>query len=459
MEHHPGNMGPPQGPMSNEMAFAQHQNSGHNVPHHVFSHNSPTHNNSRMSFTPLNQPPATRIAHPQSDNILSGEPISENGSSSDSVSADLTSVITAIESSAASCNGRDSPTVKQNREKESHKAPNSSHTSASLTPLMNGDASFHNKSTVEITAKNSTGDSRVSEVQNVKAVEDQSSVKTRNKSNSKTDATFNEPSTVDVDVKVKPSIEKVRLTPSSTNGKADINNDVASDKLSIKNRDISADPENSATMEGKRDTEKSSVNNSNSKPDPKSKGQSIGSSKSDNVIQTVEVSSKTTSSSGSNEGDKRMIDGPSASGDYPNLSNSSAPPKPAVKAPEPACAKTWANIASVKTPNIPNDGATATRPVYNAVEGGSVNSYSNDSAYYKSNDQFVPSHHDDNSGSRNSNYDSFDASSLVDENDPIAIRLGEHLQKYSLDHRSIPLAPRGLCNQSNYCFLNATLQV
>jgi ubiquitin carboxyl-terminal hydrolase 10 len=51
-----------------------------------------------------------------------------------------------------------------------------------------------------------------------------------------------------------------------------------------------------------------------------------------------------------------------------------------------------------------------------------------------------------------------DSSSLTDENDPIALRLGEFLATYTLDHHSLALSPRGLCNQSNFCYINATLQ-
>lgn len=34
----------------------------------------------------------------------------------------------------------------------------------------------------------------------------------------------------------------------------------------------------------------------------------------------------------------------------------------------------------------------------------------------------------------------------------------EFLSKYQLNHSSVSLQPRGLCNRSNYCYINAILQ-
>lgn len=45
------------------------------------------------------------------------------------------------------------------------------------------------------------------------------------------------------------------------------------------------------------------------------------------------------------------------------------------------------------------------------------------------------------------------------EDDPVAIKLGEYLSNYVLDHHTFSLTPRGLSNQSNFCYINATLQV
>ncbi|XP_056641731.1 ubiquitin carboxyl-terminal hydrolase 10 [Diorhabda sublineata] len=42
--------------------------------------------------------------------------------------------------------------------------------------------------------------------------------------------------------------------------------------------------------------------------------------------------------------------------------------------------------------------------------------------------------------------------------DPESFRLGEFLSSYTLDGRTISLEPRGLLNQSNYCYINSILQ-
>ncbi|CAG7716892.1 unnamed protein product [Allacma fusca] len=51
-----------------------------------------------------------------------------------------------------------------------------------------------------------------------------------------------------------------------------------------------------------------------------------------------------------------------------------------------------------------------------------------------------------------------DPSCLSNENDSLAIRLGEFLANYVLDHHATALTPRGLTNQSNFCYINSTLQ-
>ena len=53
----------------------------------------------------------------------------------------------------------------------------------------------------------------------------------------------------------------------------------------------------------------------------------------------------------------------------------------------------------------------------------------------------------------------FDTSCLNNESDALAIRLGEFLANYTLNHQATALTPRGLTNQSNFCYINATLQV
>lgn len=36
--------------------------------------------------------------------------------------------------------------------------------------------------------------------------------------------------------------------------------------------------------------------------------------------------------------------------------------------------------------------------------------------------------------------------------------LKEFLSEYQLNHHAVSLQPRGLCNRSNYCYINAILQ-
>ncbi|XP_077291434.1 ubiquitin specific protease 10 isoform X2 [Arctopsyche grandis] len=43
-------------------------------------------------------------------------------------------------------------------------------------------------------------------------------------------------------------------------------------------------------------------------------------------------------------------------------------------------------------------------------------------------------------------------------NDPLAYARGEFLSVYQLNHHTVSLQPRGLCNRSNYCYINAILQ-
>jgi len=52
----------------------------------------------------------------------------------------------------------------------------------------------------------------------------------------------------------------------------------------------------------------------------------------------------------------------------------------------------------------------------------------------------------------------FDPAYLSNEDDPTALSLGEFLANYNLNHHSLSLTPRGLSNQSNFCYINATLQ-
>lgn len=113
--------------------------------------------------------------------------------------------------------------------------------------------------------------------------------------------------------------------------------------------------------------------------------------------------------------------------------------------------RSWASIASVKTPNIPNNGA-------NYVNGRQVGIDLRSSEAAAS----TPSALGDQLAGKERK-EGFDLASemdfAMDEFDPVAYRLGEHVAKYALDHQSISLAPRGLYNQSNSCFVNAILQV
>lgn len=125
--------------------------------------------------------------------------------------------------------------------------------------------------------------------------------------------------------------------------------------------------------------------------------------------------------------------------------------------------RSWASIASVKSQLASNDGANNTKRMTGAsiqgieqsgdAAGGNgrltgAEPYSN----------FVPSSQNE-SLAKFEESDALDVNAISDKNDPIALTLGEYLRNYTLDHHSIALTPRGLCNQGNYCYINATLQV
>lgn len=120
-----------------------------------------------------------------------------------------------------------------------------------------------------------------------------------------------------------------------------------------------------------------------------------------------------------------------------------------------AAGRSWASIASAKSQHTlnSNDGATIRHLGNNIVHPvlGDESASVSVSGKVAGSNCVVPSR------DRKEGIFVFDAA--ADEFDPVANRLGEHFLKYALEHQSIPLAPRGLYNQSNSCFLNAVLQV
>jgi len=433
------------GPVVNDMSFAQHHPSGPNNPH-VYSH-SPTHSSPRTNTVgSQNSTPPARNAHSVSDQANSSGDSTENGSPNSANETDtvlIASSTSSVEVRSVSkvFNGNESSRVED-------------------IPDVKRDSYKQDAEPVSLNSVASTvinGELNCTEVMD-DAVVPESICSQEEVANPKIDIppkpTAPTKDFVDhVDrnsATVSVKIESSSLKPILVNGGVETsNNSSNSDKISTKCRDISADLEASSLSEADRDPKTSSCSKQPS--DTKSKGQAVGSSiKNNQKSQGAETNSVTSAANGNSSNDL-IVAQDSTSGEFPNLesgtsvaiANSSETKKTPT---EPSYTKTWASIASVKT-NIPMDGATALR----SSQSGGSNMSNNHDSYYKAADQFVPMQQDDG------NRDGPDLSN--DENDPVAIRLGEHLQKYNLDHRSIPLSPRGLCNQSNYCFLNATLQV
>lgn len=136
-------------------------------------------------------------------------------------------------------------------------------------------------------------------------------------------------------------------------------------------------------------------------------------------------------------------------------SNSNSNTTPAAKG------RSWASIASAKSQLASPDGANSKTNSGASLQGMDVGSGDglNSSSRLGGVEQY-PSIHVPISQTDKGYQDTvIDPTSIGDENDPVALALGEFLRGYVLDHHSIALTPRGLCNQGNYCYINATLQV
>lgn len=468
MEHHTGNLGvPPQSmaPIPNEMAYAQHH------PGQIYSHNSPTHSNPnpRMGYNP--PPPSTRGtgAPPQSDqsssatvttvqsdvpfverpNVTAG--IDESATKSDKIDLSNGTQITQVSLKEEKGN----PQPKE--DKNSHKTVPllSDNDNISEVPVVNGELITPSAEPVEINASQ----------QPQQLSKDVTIVKS--------EAPLPLNSSISKDLKTAPhgkqvvvvsnenTKEIVNVKQVSVNG--DIEDNTTSTNKSLKNRDkVSADPQSGP----KRDQDKS---NNTKTLDAKSRGVNLNNTTNSVPVRNINVSTTNPANASTKNSESKKPEQQEGTKEFPQLSTApSENAKTAVTTS--AKSRSWASIASVKTPHNPNDAAAA-RPILiqqhsNQLEdqqmvGGSFASYLNNSSSSNSTDQNVPTYYGDNKASSKTTSIEveFDSARLTDENDPIALRLGEFLQKYNLDHQSIPLAPRGLCNQSNYCFLNATLQV
>jgi len=126
--------------------------------------------------------------------------------------------------------------------------------------------------------------------------------------------------------------------------------------------------------------------------------------------------------------------------------------------------RSWASIASVNRGHEADNGARGNIAVANGtdnqmfVTGTAVNGTSSEIGE-DVNMASGPLNTTTGHFVREKTYEGYDGEVVEDENDPIACRLGEFIENYSLDHHSLALTPRGLCNQSNFCYINATLQV
>ncbi|CAL8096853.1 unnamed protein product [Orchesella dallaii] len=142
-----------------------------------------------------------------------------------------------------------------------------------------------------------------------------------------------------------------------------------------------------------------------------------------------------------------------------NFSNSSR------NAGAPAKGRSWASIASAKSQMTASDGANLNNkraPSIHGLDQGGGDGYSVSGSSRLCGEQCstscVPSSHSERGLAKSDVEFVTNSSAITDENDPVALALGEFLRNYTLDHHSIALTPRGLCNQGNYCYINATLQ-
>jgi len=120
--------------------------------------------------------------------------------------------------------------------------------------------------------------------------------------------------------------------------------------------------------------------------------------------------------------------------------------------------RSWASIASSTQTNGPPT-TTFNGPVIDSSASSSrLQAHGHEPS--ESSPSFALTNNEVPMGVRDGYVDlTFDPACLSNESDPIALSLGEFLAKYQLNHHSLSLIPRGLVNQSNFCYINATLQV
>lgn len=245
---------------------------------------------------------------------------------------------------------------------------------------------------------------------------------------------------------------------------------------------LSADTFSSA-VDAKKDIISKSTE-SKVKPPPTSSNTNINSS-----TRSVSVVSNATSSSKDISSTEKKIESENGSGDFPQLSSNSSSNNTSITslpsssnsggsaggtgnnanttAPPAAKGRSWASIASAKSQfaSASPDGANQNSKVMmpgaslHGIDGGSGDGSRLMGGIEQYSSNYVPTSNQTEKG-KYQHLDSLtDASVISDENDPVALALGDFLRNYTLDHHSIALTPRGLCNHGNYCYINATLQV
>lgn len=247
---------------------------------------------------------------------------------------------------------------------------------------------------------------------------------------------------------------------------------------------ISAEP--TATNKKDNTIESRQPGHANSKLETKSKSLGVSVNNNARSVNVVPDSSLVLATSSTKDDIDTKLESESASGEFPQLSsnnnvsssssissniptNSSLSGSSSGTTSVAAKGRSWASIASVKLQSAISDGAiqnskrfsTASTPGLDqgSGDGLTVTGASKLSGGEQQYCNFVPSSQFDKALAKSTVDSGADIPGVSDDNDPTALVLGEFLRNYTLDHHSIALTPRGLCNQGNYCYINATLQV
>lgn len=460
MEHHPMVPIP-----NNDMSFAQH----HQHPNsQIYSHSSPSHNTTR-NYNP--QPAVSRTTGPPPSQVspdVSGTGTNQQqqdtrvGEKSSPTSSNNENDI-----APSSCSSSDTPksmpdlsrssngTLVSTPEKETTDPKNDANNAISPTPVQT--SMQHEPHQVVNGAESSSddvsipGDEQSSPPSNATknapaAVED------RKMKEYQVDATHLKKQNLNV-ATVK--LDAVPITMKQVNG--ELSPDCSNNKLSSEFRDnLSADHNNSAsdviTIE---QNVQGSVKKSFSAGEVKSYSNSVSVTKNyisqNNTPTSTSVTPTSKDCLKTNEVSTVEISkSPTPSNNLAQQCENNKPNN-----------RSWASIASVKTRDIPYDGAAGRHTIGNHAQTNHVaseNTGACDSKLAGSNT--VPTNFDKRGGEGQGHFEFIFDDRYPDENDPVAFRLGEHFcRSPALDHQSIPLAPRGLYNQSNSCYINAILQV